>query len=72
MGEAERVATECGIQETWWCSALRGYVLHVWTRYVPAEAAFREALDAMPDDEWDRWTTPRYIFTSDSCAGPHH
>ena len=66
MGEAERVATECGIQGTWWCSALRGYVLHVWTRYVPAEAAFREALDAMPDDEWDRWTTPRYIFTSDA------
>jgi hypothetical protein len=66
MGEGERVATECGIQETWWCSALRGYVLHVWTRYVPAEAAFREALDAMPDDEWDRWTTPRYIFTSDA------
>ena len=25
-----------------------GYVLHVWTRYVDAEAAFREALAAMP------------------------
>jgi len=66
MGEAERVATECGIEETWWCSALRGYVLHVWTRYVDAEVAFREALAAMPDGEWDQWTTPRYIFTSDA------
>ncbi len=66
MGEAERVATECGIQETWWCSALLGYVLHVWTRYVPAEAAFREALAAMPDEEWEEWTTPRYIFSRDA------
>ena len=66
MGEAERVATECEIEETWWCSVLRGYVLHVWTRYVEAEVAFREGLDAMPDQEWDQWTTPHYIFTADA------
>lgn len=66
MGEAQRVATECGIQETWWCSALRGYVLHVWTRYVDAEAAFREALAAMPDHVRGDWTTPRYVFTRDA------
>ena len=66
MGEAERVATECGIRETWWCSALRGYVLHVWTQYIEAEAAFREALAAMPDAEREEWTTPRYIFTRDA------
>ncbi len=65
MEEAERVATECGIQEQWWCSALHGYVLHVWTRYVPAEAAFRDALEAMSDEQWEMWTTPRYIFTRD-------
>jgi len=65
MEEAERVATECGIQERWWCSALHGYVLHVWTRYVPAEAAFRDALEAMSDEQWEMWTTPRYIFTRD-------
>ena len=66
MGEAQRVATECGIRETWWCSALLGYVLHVWTEYVDAEAAFREALAAMPDEERQEWTTPRYIFTRDA------
>jgi hypothetical protein len=65
MEEAERVATECGIQEQWWCSALHGYVLHVWTRYVPAEAAFRDALEAMSEEQWEMWTTPRYIFTRD-------
>ncbi len=63
MGEADRVATACGIQETWWCSALHGYVLHVWTRYVEAEASFREALATMPAAEREAWTTPLYIFT---------
>jgi hypothetical protein len=67
MAEAERIATECGIEETWWCSALLGYALHVRTEYVPAEKAFREALAAMPDDEWEEWTTPTYIFTEDAA-----
>ena len=65
-GEAERVADECGIPETWWCSALRGYTLHVGTEYLPAEAAFREALAAMPDSTRDEWMAPRYIFTPDA------
>jgi len=63
MDEALRVATECGIQETWWCSALRGYVLHKKTEYVDAESAFREALAQMPDKERFEWTSPRYVFT---------
>lgn len=66
MAEAERVATECGIPENWWCSALLGYVLHVHTKYIEAEVAFREALAAMPDAEREAWTTPRYIFTRDA------
>lgn len=66
VGEAERVAEECGIDEVWWCRALLGYVLHVRTEYVDAEAAFREALDAMPEDERRRWTSPRYIMTEDA------
>ncbi|MEX2467265.1 MAG: hypothetical protein WD995_10165 [Gemmatimonadota bacterium] len=66
MGEAERVATECGIDETWWCSALLGYVYHVWTRYVDAEDAFRDALDAMPDSVRTEWIRPRYVFTPDA------
>jgi len=66
FGEAERLATQCGIVEQWWCSALRGYSLHVRTEYVPAEAAFREALALMPDSVRYEWTTPRYILTPDA------
>ena len=66
LGEAERIATECGIEETWWCSALLGYLLHVRREYVESETAFREALSSMSDAEWEEWTTPRYILTSDA------
>jgi hypothetical protein len=67
FGEAERVAVECGLVETWWCSALRGYVLHMTTEYQESEAAFREALAAMPADTRQGWMTPRYIFTRDAA-----
>lgn len=59
------VADQCGIAETWWCHALRGYALHVYTRYTEAEAAFRDALAAMPDSVYDEWMTPRYILTEE-------
>jgi len=36
---ATRVATDCGIQEAWWCAALRGYILHLTANYVESEAA---------------------------------
>lgn len=65
FAEAERLATECGIVDQWWCSALRGYSLHVRTEYVDAEAAFREALQLMPDSVRHEWTTPRYVFSKD-------
>lgn len=61
--EAERVATECGVVETWWCSALRGYTLNARAEYVEAEAAFREAFATMSDSIRNEWTSPRYIFT---------
>jgi hypothetical protein len=64
--EAERVATECSILETWWCSSLLGYALHVRAQYVQAEAAFREALLAMPEAERNAWMSPRYVFTRDA------
>jgi len=64
--EAERVSTECGIAETWWCSALRGYTLHARGEYVEAEAAFREGLGEMPDSVRQAWTSPRYVFTPDA------
>lgn len=65
VDEAERVASECGIEETWWCWALHGYVLHMRSDYVEAEVAFREALDAMPADEWEEWTSLRYVLTDE-------
>ena len=65
LGMAERVAGECRIIETWWCSALMGYVMHVRGEFVEAEGAFREAVASMPEDERERWVTPRYIFTRD-------
>ena len=66
IDEAERVAIECGIVETWWCSALRGYALHVRAEYIEAEAAFREAIAAMPQPLRDEWMSPRYVFTPDA------
>jgi hypothetical protein len=68
LDQAERVATDCGIVEAWWCSALRGYVLHERTEYVPAEAAFREALAEMPEEQRHEWTSPHYIFTPEAEA----
>lgn len=67
LDEAERVAFECGIEEEWWCDALQGYALHKRTEYVEAEGAFRNALDAMPDDVWREWTTLRYILPPDEA-----
>ncbi|MDH3271342.1 MAG: hypothetical protein OEN56_08430 [Gemmatimonadota bacterium] len=62
FGEAERVADECGIDETWWCSALLGYALHLRTEYVEAESAFMDAFDGMPESEREEWMTALYIF----------
>ena len=66
VDRAERLALGCGIAQTWWCHALRGYSLHVRTEYVEAEAAFRDALAAMPDSVREEWRTPRYILTEDA------
>jgi hypothetical protein len=65
VDEAERVADECGIDETWWCSMLLGYTLHARSEHVEAEAAFREGLAAMPEREHREWTGMRYILTGD-------
>ncbi|HZD78689.1 MAG TPA: hypothetical protein VE646_01445, partial [Actinomycetota bacterium] len=64
VDEAERVASRCGIPETWWCSALLGYVHHMRREYIEAEAAFREALASMPVPLRDEWMT-RYVLTGD-------
>ena len=62
---ATRAATECGIPETWWCAALRGYILHLTRKDVESEAAFRESLASMPPDERARWTSLRFVLTPD-------
>ncbi|MGE0158382.1 MAG: hypothetical protein AB7T31_03155 [Gemmatimonadales bacterium] len=66
LGEAERIARECGIAQTWWCNALLGYVLHLGAQYVEAEEVFREAIAAMPDSVRTDFTTPRYILGEDA------
>ncbi len=65
FGKAETVAKGCGLQETWWCSALLGYALHLQRKWVDAEAAFSDAVAAMPKKERERWAAPRYIFSPD-------
>lgn len=60
---ATRAATECGIPETWWCAALRGYILHLTRHDVESEAAFREALASMPPEERARWMSMRFVLT---------
>jgi hypothetical protein len=67
MGEAERVARACGVAETWWCSALAGYVLHLRGDWVAAEAAFREAAATLPKKEREGWLTGRYILEKDGA-----
>jgi hypothetical protein len=65
--QAEQVVSECRLAETWWCSALRGYVLHVRGDFIEAEAAFREAVASMPEKEREEWVTLRYSFTGDGA-----
>lgn len=67
VGEAERVATVCGVEERWWCLALEGYALHLSRDFEAAEDAFREAADLLPPEVADRWLSPRYIVTSDGA-----
>ncbi len=66
-GEAERTARACGIADTWWCSALLGYVLHVRGDWTGAEAAFREAAASLPKKEREGWLTGRYVLTGDGA-----
>jgi hypothetical protein len=67
FGYAERVATECGIAETWWCAALLGYTLHVAGDHVGAGTAFREAFSGMPEEELEHFAAPFYIIPRDAA-----
>jgi hypothetical protein len=67
LGSAGQAAEECGVAETWWCSALLGYVLHLERDWVGAEAAFREAGSGLPRNEREGWLTGRYILEKDGA-----
>lgn len=62
---AERVAEECGIEESWWCDALLGYSRHVRGAWVEAGEAFQDALAGMPAEERRRWTALRPLVSDD-------
>ncbi len=61
--DAEQLARDCRLTERWWCDALLGYVLQIRGSFVDAETAFRTAIDSMPAEERERWTTPGYLLT---------
>lgn len=68
-GQAERLARDCGLVESWWCDALLGYVLHLRGDFVAAEEAFGKALRGVPETERDRWMTPRFILSGSAEEG---
>jgi hypothetical protein len=55
--EALEVTERCRSPRAWWCTALRGFVLHHQRDYPAAEAAFEAALSVMDDDERRAWTS---------------
>lgn len=67
VGEAERIATVCGIEERWWCLALEGYALHLQREFESAEDAFRESFDHLPEAVAGKWLSPRYIVTGEGA-----
>lgn len=59
--DAARVAENCRA-ETWWCTALLGYVFHAVGEWEEAEQIFDRALAEMPADTAAAWIEPRYIL----------
>ena len=65
--QAESLARECNLapDDTWWCSALLGLVLHRKGETAEATTVFRGALRAMPVAEARRWTAARFLLDGD-------
>ncbi|GEM_PF-175412 len=63
---AVQVAEACGLEDPWWCHALRGYALHIQWDFSEAEAAFAQAMEGLPATEEDRWLTPRFILSPEA------
>ncbi|MGY8779224.1 MAG: hypothetical protein ACKVIN_14035, partial [Longimicrobiales bacterium] len=66
--DALEAARSCGDATPWWCGALTGFSLHGLGRYVDAQMAFDEALNATDEETRTRWTTPRWIVDSSARA----
>jgi hypothetical protein len=60
-GEAEALARECREESSWWCPALRGYVLHRSGRTVDALEAFSRAFEEMDPKEAAAWWDPQVL-----------
>ncbi|HKY61255.1 MAG TPA: hypothetical protein VJP59_09610, partial [Gemmatimonadota bacterium] len=59
-------ARECR-GEAWWCRALAGWTLHAAGDFAASEAAFDDALAAMPRAERERWTDLEPLLDRDSA-----
>ncbi|MDX1623811.1 MAG: hypothetical protein R3199_07500 [Gemmatimonadota bacterium] len=64
-GGAVRAIAECRA-ERWWCRALLGYARHAASDHAAAEAAFEEALAAMPTEVRRAWTDLALVLEGDA------
>lgn len=64
--QAERAARDCGLVDPWWCHALVGYVLHLRGDVPAAEDAFGRAVEGLPPEERERWTSLRFVLSRDA------
>lgn len=62
LTHAAAVARRCGLPDRWRCDAYLGYVLHHQADFAQSEAAFRRALQAMPADVREDWTSPAPVL----------
>lgn len=71
LGEANRwsnaldFVNQCKVADTWWCDALKGYVLHEQGETDAAATEFGRALAGMPDSEAQRWHALDFVLDPD-------
>jgi len=67
IAEAEAQARRCNLapDESWWCAALLGLILHRQGKTAEAATVFNGALRAMPVAEARRWTSARFLLDGD-------
>jgi len=67
-GRAQQTATECTLDEGWWCDALLGYTLQWAGDTEQSLAAFERALDTMPAEERAFWRSPEFVLDEEGTA----